>query len=126
MFPDAEAVVVSYLNTLLATDGDTARASTYVPADRPARLVRVMLTGSARRTLSHEDAQITVECWAPEGPDARALAGKVYGWLCDLDSGGSHVPQGEDGWVGGPYSEPDPETDTPRYVMTCIVRSRAT
>lgn len=124
-FPDAEAVVIGYLNGRLAADGDTARASTRVPGDRPGRLVRPILTGSTRRNLSQEDAQVTVECWAPTGPDARALAQKVYGWLCALDVDGAHVPLGSDGWVGGPYSDPDPVTGSPRYVMTCIVRQRA-
>lgn len=121
-FPDAEGVVVSYLNAALMEDGDTARASTRVPGERPGRLVRVILTGSNRRNLAQEDAQVTVECWAPNGPDARALARKVYGWLSALDAPGAHVPVGSSGWVGGPYSMPDPETGTPRYVMTVIVR----
>lgn len=124
-FPDAEAVVIGYLNPLLIADGDTARASTRVPAERPGRLVRPVLTGSSRRSLSKEDAQVTVECWAPNSADARALAGKVYGWLSALDVGGSHVPAGPAGWVGGPYSDPDPDTGSPRYVMTVIVRQSA-
>lgn len=121
-FADAEAVVISYLNPLLIADGDTARASTRVPGERPGRLVRVILTGSYRRNLSQQDAQVTVECWAPDGPAASALARKVYGWLSALDTPGAHVPAGSDGWVGGPYSQPDPETGSPRYVMTVIVR----
>lgn len=124
-FPDAEAVVVGYLNSLLIADGDTARASTRVPGERPGRLVRPILTGSSRRNLSQQDAQVTVECWAPSGPDAAALARKVYGWLSALDVDGAHVPQGSDGWVGGPYSDPDPDTGSPRYTMTVIVRQRA-
>lgn len=118
-FPDAEALVVEYL-----TDKVDAHVSTRVPNPRPERLVRVILTGSARRTLTHEDAQVTVECWSPSAPDARDLAADVYGWLGTLDVNGAHVPQGPDGWLGGPYSEPDPETGTPRYVMTVIVRQR--
>lgn len=123
-FPDAEGVVIAYLNRLLVADGDTARASTRVPSERPGRLVRVMLTGSSRTNVSRRDAQVTVECWAPDGPAAERLADKVAGWLVDLDESASHVPQGADGWVGGPYSDPDPDTGSPRYVMTVILRQR--
>jgi len=124
-FPDAEAVVIGYLNPLLVADGDTARASTRVPADRPGRLVRPILTGASRRSLSKQDAQVTVECWAPNSADASALAAKVYGWLSALDVGGSYVPAGAGGWVGGPYFDPDPDTGSPRYVMTVIIRQSA-
>lgn len=130
-FPDAEAVVVAYLNGRLAADGDTARATTRVPRERPARFVRVILTGSTRRNLSQQDAQVTVECWdsGPSEPGKQPpvidLMQKVYGWLCALDVDGAHVPLGSDGWVGGPYSDPDPETGSPRYVMTVILRQRA-
>lgn len=123
-FQDPEAVVVAYLNTRLVADGDTARASTRVPAQRPPRFVRAILTGTARRAVSRRDAQVTVECWAPDGPAAAALGEKVYAWLDVLDVGASHVPQAPDGWLGGPYSQPDPDTGTPRYVMTVIVRQR--
>jgi len=123
-FQDPEAVVVSYLNPLLIADEDTARASTRVPNPRPPRLVRVILTGTVRRSVSRRDAQVTIEYWAPDGPAAAAGADKVYDWLEDLDVGGSHVPQGPDGWLGGPYSQPDPDSGSPRYVMTVIVRQR--
>lgn len=124
-FDDAEGVVIGYLNPLLIADGDTARASTRVPGDRPGRLVRVILTGATRRNLAQQDAQVTVECWAPDGPAAHSLARKVYGWLNALDLPGAHVPLGSNGWLGGPYSQPDPDTGSPRYVMTVIVRQSA-
>lgn len=123
-FEDPEAVVISYLNGALVAAADPARASTRVPTTRPASLVRVMLTGMVRRSTSHRDAQVTVECWATDGVAAARLADKVYDWLADLDVGSSHVPQGPDGWVGGPYSQPDPDSGTPRYVMTVILRQR--
>lgn len=123
VFPDAEGVVVGYLNTVLA--GDTARAYTRVPQARPSRFVRVILTGSQTRSVAHRDAQVTVECWDEAGgPEAAALADVVYDALTVLEVPGAHVPQGPDGWLGGPYSLPDPDTGTPRYVMTVIVRLR--
>jgi len=123
-FEDPEAVVVSYLNGRLVAAGDAARASTRVPNPRPPRFVRAILTGVVRRSVSRRDAQVTLECWAASAPDAAALADDVADWLEALDVGASHVPQGPDGWVGGPYSQPDPDSGSPRYVMTVIVRQR--
>lgn len=123
-FEDPEAVVVSYLNGLFAATDVATRASTRVPNPRPPTLVRAVLTGMVRRSLSRRDAQVTVECWAPDGPAAAGLGGQVYDWLEHLDVGASHVPQAPDGFVGGPYSQPDPDSGSPRYVMTVILRQR--
>lgn len=123
-FPDPEGVVVAYLNAWFASLGRSTRAATYVPTPRPVEFVRVILTGAVRESVSHRAAQVTVECWAGSGPAAAALADDVYDALAALDVGGSHVPQGPDGWVGGPYSQPDPDTGSPRYVMTAILRQR--
>lgn len=124
-FPDAEGVVVAYLNRTLAAAGDSARATTRIPSPRPARFVRAVLTGHARRTLAHADAQVTLECWDAAGSvQAFELAGLVYDLMGDLDEAGCHVPQAPDGWVGGPVYLEDPTTAAPRYVMTPIVRMR--
>ena len=124
MFPDAEGAVVAYLNGRLTTAGDAARASTRVPSTRPDRFVRAILTGSTRTSVSHRNAQVTVECWDTSETGAERLADQVHAWLCEMDTAGGHVPQGPDGWLGGPYSEPDPDSGSPRYVMTVIVRQR--
>lgn len=123
-FEDPEAVVVSYLNACLVAAEDPARASTRVPNPRPPRFVRVMLTGTVRRSVSRRDAQVTVECWDAIAPDAAALADDVADWLEALDVGASHVPQGPDGWLGGPHSQQDPDSGSPRYVMTVLLRQR--
>jgi len=124
MFPDTEAVVVTYLNSRLQSAGSAARASTRVPNPRPASLVRVMRTGGTLRSVSHEDSHITVECWAASSVDAISLTRQVAAWLSELDQSGCHVPQGHTGWVGRPVYLEDPTAEVPRYVMTVIVRSR--
>ncbi len=126
MFPDAVATTVAYLDSRAVAAGDSVRAHGRVPTTRPARFVRVMQTGSSRRSMAHRDVQLTVECWAPSEPDAERLGDLVHGWLCDMDTPEGHVPQGERGWLGGPYSQEDPLSGSPRHVMTCIVRQRVT
>ena len=120
-FDNAEAIVVGHLSGHLAVP-----VQRVVADPRPAKFVRVLATGAHRRNLPQLDAQITLECWAPTDAAAAALARDTYGWMCALDLDTAHVPQGSDGWLGGPYPSPDPESGTPRYVMTAIVRQRAT
>lgn len=124
-FPDAEALVVGYLNAALAARGDAARASTRVPTDRPARFVAVVLTGTSRRSVQQSDAQVTIECWDTDSEAAADLTRVVHALMCALDVDGAHVPQGRDGWVAGPAYLEDPIARCPRYVMTPIVRTRA-
>lgn len=124
MFPDVEAVVVAFLNARLANAGLTARASTRVPNPRPASLVTVERVGGSMRSVSHEDALVSVDCWAESSVAASDLARKVASWLVELDQGGCHVPQGPDGWAGRPVYLEDPVAQVPRYTMTVIVRCR--
>lgn len=124
MFPDVEAVVVAFLNARLANAGLTARASTRVPNPRPATLVVVERVGGSMRSVSHEDALVSVDCWAESSVAASDLARKVASWLVELDQGGCHVPQGPDGWAGRPVYLEDPVAQVPRYTMTVIVRCR--
>lgn len=122
--PDAEAIAVGYLNPELAARGDEARASTRVPNPRPARFVRVSLTGTTPRSVAHADAQVTIECWDTDSAAAAELARTVYALMCAMDTPDGHVPQGPAGWVGGPVYLEDPTAGIPRYVMTPIVRTR--
>lgn len=116
MWADAEALTITYLNGT----GLFGEVSTQVPEPRPDRFVRVMSSGSSRRTLVHRDTRITVECWDAESEAAACeLAEQVYAALDDWDL----VPT-FDGWPSGPYPQSDPNTGCPRYVMTCLVRHR--
>jgi len=124
MFPDPEAAVVTFLNTRLTNAALPARASTRVPNPRPASFVTVNRIGGSLRSVAHEDAMVTVECWGASSVSASTLARKVASWLVELDSGGCHVPQGSSGWVGRPAYLEDPIAQVPRYVMTVIVRGR--
>ncbi len=121
-FPNVEAQTVAYLGPLLSVP-----AVRVVPASRPASFVRVLLTGTNRLSLTLADARVTVECWAATDAAAEALARQTYALLCAMDlDDGTHVPDGPDGWAGGPYASADPVSGSPRYVMTVIVRQSAT
>ncbi|MFT3877140.1 MAG: hypothetical protein QM708_12065 [Propioniciclava sp.] len=121
MWADAEKMTLDYLAAALPgrLDEDVV-LSTTVPSPLPDCLVRVMSSGSERRTIVHRDSRITVECWWP-GDESRAsrLAEIVYETLDEWE-----LLPAFDGWPSGPYPQPDPTTGCPRYVMTCVVRHR--
>lgn len=120
MWADAEAMTRAYLLGTLPARGLSVPVATAVPDPRPARFVRLMASGSSRRTIVHRDTRITVEVWNAAGEAAAALDAEcVYLALEDWEL----VPD-FDGWPSGPYPQPDPDTGTPRYVMTCLVRHR--
>lgn len=96
-----------------------------VPAERPPILIRAVLTGSRRRSLIHRDARVTVECWAPTDTEAHQLGAQVEEALSNLDTSWAFVPGGDGGWVGGPAELPDPDSGTPRVVMTVNLRQRS-
>lgn len=116
------ATIRDHIDTLAVTAGDPVRAYGGVPKTRPARFVRLMLAGATVRSVAHRDARVVIECWEASEHAAERLADLIQGWLCDLNSPGGMVPQGPDGWLGGPYSQPDPDSGTPRYVMTVNLR----
>lgn len=118
MFASPITTIRAYLDSRAIDADDTVRAFGGVPNPRPARFVRLMLAGTTVRSVAHRDARVVVECWERSEDAAERLADLVFGWLCDLNTSGGVVPQGPDGWLGGPYSQPDPISGTPRYVMT--------
>jgi hypothetical protein len=113
-----------YLNGRASSAGDAARAHAGVPDPRPARFIRLQLAGATVTSLAHRDCRMVVECWEKSEHEAERLADLVVGWLAEMDTNDGHVPAGPDGWLGGPYSQPDPDSGTPRYVTTVILRQR--
>ena len=123
LFPDAEALVVSFLNGELTARGDTARVSTRVPTARPDRFVRVSLAGGTRANLAQDAPMLTIECWDKTGVDASDLARLVRALVWSMP--------GRDGLtafvfrvveVGGLQFYPDPNTTLPRYQFTVQLR----
>ena len=121
-FASAEAVMVAYLRAELGARGETATVATRVPATRPAELVRVMRVGGTRDDIITDGAMLTFDCWAPNEIAAEALAAMVralVGAMPDRSDTCRRVTE-----VGGPVNQPDPDTNSPRYVFTALAYLR--
>lgn len=116
--------VRTYLDEAFIASGDSARTFGGVPSPRPDRFVRLMCVGTATTSLAHRDVRIVAECWETSESNAEAFGDTVSDLLASMDAASGHVPNGPAGWAGGPYSQPDPDSGTPRAVMTFILRQR--
>lgn len=129
VFPDVEALVVSYLNTAFTARSETARASTKVPATRPTKFVRVIRTGGPSSELVIDRAQLTIEAWANKATDAIALMQLTRGLMHAIDqvtyssrTYQFYKPQE----FSGPANLPDPDSGQERYTETFSVGVRGT
>lgn len=125
-WPDAEAAVIAFLEPALAAlDWDGVAVST---KQREGPHVQVLRTGGPIRALVWDDAQITIDCRAPESTVASALARDCRALLLaagrEGDLGGIHI--GEVDAFGGPQNNPDPTTSAARYSATYTVPFRGT
>lgn len=128
VFPDVEAIVISYLNAEFAARSETARASTKVPKTRPTKFVRVLRTGGPSEFIM-DRAQLTLEAWANKATDAIALMQLARGLMHAIDRvtyNGStyqfYAPQE----FSGPANLPDPDSSQERYTETFSVGVRGT
>lgn len=115
--PDVETAAISWLRSGLGVLA--AKVATTVPATMPVTMVRVSLTGGTRSGIASDTAQLTVECWAPDGPTASNLARRAQAIMLSAawnSAGGVFVRRVE--LVGGVQSFPDPDTNKPRYQLT--------
>lgn len=119
-FENVEAVVVDYLNGV-----QSVHATRVVDDGAPDEYVKVLLTGTSRRSITMAESRVTIECHALTDARAEAIARDVYGWMCALHTPTAWIPDGEAGWAGGPYATVDPTRGTPRYDMTANVRQAA-
>lgn len=128
VFPDVEALIVSYLNAEFALRSETARASTKVPKDRPSKFVRVLRTGGTSE-LVIDRAQITLEAWADKAVDAVALMQLTRGLMHAIDQvtyQGSTYQFYSPQEFSGPANLPDPDSVQERYTETFSVGVRGT
>lgn len=119
-FENVEEVVMDYLNGV-----QSVPVKRVVTDPWPDEFAKVLLTGTTRRNITLADARVTIECHAKRDDRAEAIARDIYGWMCAMSLPVAWVPEGEDGWAGGPYANVDPTRKTPRYDMTAIVRQAA-
>jgi hypothetical protein len=126
LFPDAEAVLTSWLRGELVTHGTPLPVTTQVPEPRPDEFVRLVRTGGPRASLVTDAASITLEAWAATQDRAsdvillcRALLGAAPGRVAE-------VPVYLVTEFAGPAYSPDPSSGVPRYVQTFEVHLRGT
>lgn len=115
--PDAETAATSFLRTGLGALA--TKVATEVPSTMPVTMVRVSLTGGTRSGVASDSAQLTVECWASDGPTASNLARRAQALMFSAAgtvAAGVFVRKVES--VGGVQSFPDPDTNKPRYQFT--------
>ena len=117
-FPDVEAMVVEFLNVRVAP-----KVSTQVTKPRPDTFVRAWRTGGAATNRVLEEAQITVQAWAPTSVEASDLAQECRRLLLN-DYTGMPLVRGVNE-VSGVYFDPDPGTNIPRYTFTSALLVRA-
>jgi hypothetical protein len=124
-FPDAVAVVRSYLRATLVERGVDVPVVTRVPASRPPRFVRIERVGGSRLDRVTDRPRLDVTCWGPdEGAVAdltavvRALVFAIPGWR------GAVAYDVAD--VGGPITLPDPVSGQERSSFAVEVSLRGT
>lgn len=121
-FPDVVALTIGYLAPIVAPDPVSSR----VPDPRPARFVQVRRVGGTPLPPVRERARLDVHCWAPEEPDAMALALTVRAAMWALS--GTEllgVPVYDVGELLSPRLDDDDLTGTPRVWATYTLTVRA-
>jgi len=112
LFPDAESLLIRYLEPLLGVPVSTKIRGTYP-------FVRVNRVGGPRSNLVTDRAMVTFEAWAANSVDASDLARRArayVGALAQSDVNGAWVRSVVE--VVGLTDYPDPLTETPRYTFT--------
>lgn len=107
-FPDAEAIVVTFLTTRTASP-----VATKVPNPRPARYTRAWRTGGAAENRIVDKPIITVTCTAPNSTTASADAAAARSAFLNEAAAMPLVRKVEE--VSGLYYDPDPDTSEDRY-----------
>lgn len=103
------------------------RCVTQIPTTRPERFVRTIRTGGFLANEVTDVARLTVECWAKDKSTAQQDAQQIRGALLALRGMSlSGVKVHRVAEIAAPSDSPDPDTTTPRYVLTHEVHLRGT
>lgn len=93
-----------------------------VPRTRPAEFVRAWRTGGGAINRVLDEPIITVQGWAASDARAEELAARCRDALLN-DYTGMPLVRGVE-IISGPYRDPDPDSETPRYTVTARLRVR--
>lgn len=122
MFANAQALINTHLAEVTGL-----RCVTAIPTTRPPRFVRTVRTGGFIANSVTDVARLTFECWAEKKVDAHADAQQVRAAVLALRGSsisGVKVHRVEE--IAAPADSPDPDSRTPRYVLTHEVHLRGT
>lgn len=121
-FANAQALINAHLAEVTGL-----RCVTTIPTTRPERFVRTIRTGGYLANGVTDVARLTLECWAEKKAEAQHDAQQVRAALLALRGttlSGVKVHRIEE--IAAPADSPDPDTSTPRYVLTHEVHLRGT
>lgn len=124
-FPDAVAVVNTYLRAAMVAAGHPVDVKSTIPNPRPVELIRVSRTGGPVVLPVVDGAQLTFDCWAatpPAAMDLAQLARKLVQHAVGTVQSGSPIHAVEE--FAGPQDLPDPVSNTPRVSFTLQVQIR--
>ena len=124
VFPDAEALIVTYLNAAFPsfTGHTSLKAYGRIPNPRPAEFVRILRTGGTS-SLVVDQVTFVAESWAAKPVDAFNIATRVRGLIKAIDTVSS-VQFYKPLEFSGPANLPDPESGQERYTQTFSVGVR--
>lgn len=124
-FPDVETVLVEWISDVLEGHDLEQPVTTRVPNPRPSRFVRIQRTGGPQSNLVVDGAQVTIECWDDNQPDAAATARILRAELAairNVTTGSGDLIYRTDEF-SGPSILPD-LSGQPRYSWTVRVHVR--
>jgi hypothetical protein len=127
VFPDVGAIVIDYLAQGLLDRSVTAAVVSRIPTPVNGNgiTVRCYRTGGLNTQKVIDQAQLTLECYAPTAEEAHDVLqlcrGLVHALQGTVQGGVTFYGVNE---FAGPVEFPDPNTDTPRYTMTMQVSVR--
>lgn len=123
VFPDAELVAVGYLRTALAGRPESyaqgVTVGVLVPNPRTPPFVQVRRIGGLPRWPVMDVARLDLQVWHNTSAEAQNLAQLLHGLMWAVRGqavGGTTVAHVED--FAGPMDFPDPDSTTPRYLLT--------
>lgn len=131
LFADVVGLYTTYLREAFVARSVDVHVGTTIPNPRPETFLRVSRSGGVQRSVVIDDAQLTLEVWAPTEQDAQDLAQLVRSLI--IATKGTQLdgtPVYAAGDLVGPNTgsgllyEPDRYTDLPRYSFSMAVATR--
>ncbi|AKY02181.1 tail terminator [Streptomyces phage SF1] len=123
VFPDAAALVCTYLREQLVDREVRVPVGTRVPSPRPARFVRIERIGGLRLDRVTDRPRLDVHCWGASEEDAHDLAQLVRALLLAIPGwrGAAAYDVAE---VGGPNTLPDATSGQDRVALAVEIALR--